>query len=301
MSVQAVVLMGVAGCGKSTVGVQLASKLGATFLDADDFHPPANVARMAAGTPLTDADRAAWLDVLAERLATGRARGERLVLACSALKRSYRDTLRGGAPDLTLVHLTGTPALLAERLSARQGHYMPATLLPSQLATLQPPQPDENGLTLDISAGPERLVQAITTQLEPSMSPDPAAPTFTQLVLDTGADGRAHWREQPIELREGKPMARLSALMASGGCQLRESPVGFRSEFHCTETPQWVFILQGAMEIGLQDGSSRVFRPGQHFFSTDKLPPGASFDAKLHGHWSRQVGDEALVTLFVRG
>ena len=293
--------MGVAGCGKSTVGVQLASKLGATFLDADDFHPPANVARMAAGTPLTDADRAAWLDVLAERLATGRARGERLVLACSALKRSYRDTLRGGAPDLTLVHLTGTPALLAERLSARQGHYMPATLLPSQLATLQPPQPDENGLTLDISAGPERLVQAITTQLEPSMSPDPAAPTFTQLVLDTGADGRAHWREQPIELREGKPMARLSALMASGGCQLRESPVGFRSEFHCTETPQWVFILQGAMEIGLQDGSSRVFRPGQHFFSTDKLPPGASFDAKLHGHWSRQVGDEALVTLFVRG
>ena len=301
MNVQAIVLMGVAGCGKSTVGAQLASKLGATFLDADDFHPPANVARMAAGTPLTDADRAAWLDVLAERLATGRARGERLVLACSALKRSYRDTLRGGAPDLTLVHLAGMPALLAERLAARQGHYMPATLLPSQLATLQPPQPDENGLTLDISAGPEQLVQAITTHLEPSMSAHPAPPTFIQVILDTGADGRAHWREQAIALREGKPMARLSALMASDGCQLRESPVGFRSEFHCTETPQWVFILQGTMEIGLQDGSSRVFRPGQHFFSTDKLPPGASFDPKLHGHWSRQVGDEALVTLFVRG
>lgn len=168
MSVQAVLLMGVAGCGKSTVGSQLARAMGASFLDADDFHPPANVARMAAGIALTDADRAAWLDALAERLATGRARGERLVLACSALKRSYRDTLRRGAPDLALVHLTGTPALLAERLAARQGHYMPATLLPSQLATLQPPQADEKGLTLDITAGPERLVQAITTHLEPT-------------------------------------------------------------------------------------------------------------------------------------
>lgn len=301
MSVSAVVLMGVAGCGKSTVGAQLAQTCGAIFLDADDFHPAANVARMAAGVALTDADRAAWLDALAQRLALGRARDERLVLACSALKRSYRDTLRQGAPDLTLVHLTGTPALLAERLAARQGHYMPATLLPSQLATLEPPAPDEKGITLDIAAGPEWLVQAIVTHLEPSMSAHPDLPTFTQLILDTGADGRAHWREQAIALTEGKPMARLSALMASGGCQLRESPVGFRSEFHCTETPQWVFILQGAMEIGLQDGTSRVFRPGQHFYSADKLPAGARFDAKLHGHWSRQVGDEPLQTLFVRG
>ena len=81
---------------------------------------------------------------------------------------------------------------------------------------------------------------------------------------------------------------------------MRESPVGFRSEFHCTDTPQWVFILQGEMEIGLQDGSSRVFRPGQHFFSDDRLPAGAAFDAKLHGHWSRQRGGEPLQTLFVR-
>jgi gluconokinase len=301
LSLNAVVLMGVAGCGKSTVGTQLARALEARFLDADDFHPAANVARMAAGIALTDADRAVWLEALAQRLAAGRASGERLVLACSALKRSYRDTLRQGAPDLALVHLAGTPALLAARLAARQGHYMPATLLPSQLATLEPPTPDEEGITLDIAAGPERLVQAITTHLENSMSAHPAHPTFTQIILDTGADGRAHWREQAIALTQGKPMARLSALMASGGCQLRESPVGFRSEFHCTETPQWVFILQGAMEIGLQDGSSRVFRPGQHFFSADKLPPGATFDAKLHGHWSRQVGDDALVTLFVRG
>jgi hypothetical protein len=130
---------------------------------------------------------------------------------------------------------------------------------------------------------------------------DTALPRFTQVILETGADGRAQWREQPIELSEGKPLARLSPLMPSGGCQLRESPVGFRSEFHCTETPQWVFILRGAMEIGLRDGTSRVFRPGEHFYSADKLPAGASFDPKRHGHWSRQVGDEPLVTLFVRG
>ena len=307
MSASVVVLMGVTGCGKSTVGARLASKLGATFLDGDDFHPAANVARMAAGIALTDADRASWLEALAARLAAGRARGERLVLACSALKRSYRDTLREGAPDLVLVHLAGTPALLAERLAARRGHYMPVTLLPSQLAALQPPEPDENSVTVDIAAVPERLALAITTHLESSMSASAeiatptVAPTFTQLILDTGADGRAHWREQAIALTEGKPMARLSALMASGGCQLRESPVGFRSEFHCTETPQWVFILEGAMEIGLQDGTSRVFQPGQHFYSADKLPTVDTFDAKLHGHWSRQVGDKALVTLFVRG
>jgi len=129
---------------------------------------------------------------------------------------------------------------------------------------------------------------------------DRAAPSFIQVILETGPDGRARWREQAIALSEGKPMARLSPLMGSGGCQLRESPVGFRSEFHCTETPQWVFILKGAMEIGLQDGTSRVFRPGEHFYSADRLPAGAAFDPKVHGHWSRQVGNEPLATLFVR-
>ena len=124
---------------------------------------------------------------------------------------------------------------------------------------------------------------------------------FKRISLVTGSDGRAGWREDTIALTEGKPQARLSPLMASGGVQLRESPVGFRSEFHCTENPQWVFILRGRMEIGLQDGSSRVFAPGEHFYSADRLPAGATFDAKLHGHWSRQVGDEPLVTLFVRG
>lgn len=124
---------------------------------------------------------------------------------------------------------------------------------------------------------------------------------FVQVQLVTDTDGRARFREQRIPLTEGQPQARLSALMPSGGLQLRMSPVGFRSEFHCTGTPQWVFILSGQMEIGLQDGSSRVFGPGQHFFSADTLPQGAAFDASVHGHWSRQVGPEPLVTAFVRG
>ncbi len=125
--------------------------------------------------------------------------------------------------------------------------------------------------------------------------------TFTQVVLFTDTDGRARFKEQTIPLSEGKPESQLSALMASGGYQLRQSPVGFRSSFHCTGQPQWVFILQGQMEIGLQDGSSRVFGPGQHFYSADVLPEGARFDDQVHGHWSRQVGEEPLVTLFVRG
>lgn len=125
--------------------------------------------------------------------------------------------------------------------------------------------------------------------------------TFTKVILFTGHDGRARFREEAIALGEGTPQARLSQLSPSGGYQLRESPVGFRSQFHCTPVPQWVFILAGQMEIGLQDGSSRVFGPGQHFFSADMLPAGAVFDAGVHGHWSRQLGDQPLQTLFVRG
>jgi len=125
--------------------------------------------------------------------------------------------------------------------------------------------------------------------------------TFTQVTLFTGADGRARFRESTLPMPEGTPAARLSALMPSDGYQLRHSPVGFRSSFHCTTTPQWVFILGGQMEIGLQGGVSRVFAPGQHFYSADTLPEGATFDAAVHGHWSRQVGDDPLVTLFLRG
>lgn len=126
-------------------------------------------------------------------------------------------------------------------------------------------------------------------------------PSFTKVVLFTDTDGRARFREEAIELSEGKPQARLSPLMPSGGCQLRESPVGFRSEFHVTETPQWVFILRGVMEIHLQDGSFRAFKPGDHFFSADVLPEGARFDPAVHGHWSCQAGPDPLVTVFVLG
>ena len=125
--------------------------------------------------------------------------------------------------------------------------------------------------------------------------------TFVKTILFTDSDGRAKFREEPVSLSEGKPAAMLSPLMPSAGYQLRMSPVGFRSEFHCTGDPQWVFILGGCMEIGLQDGSSRIFEPGQHFYSADVLPEGATFDPAVHGHWSRQVGADPLVTLFLRG
>ena len=124
---------------------------------------------------------------------------------------------------------------------------------------------------------------------------------FTKTVLFTDTDGRAKFREESLALSEGTPQAALSPLMPSGGLQLRESPVGFRSSFHCTGAPQWLFVLRGQMEIGLQDGSSRVFGPGEHFYSADTLPEGATFDPAVHGHWSRQVGPDPLVTLFVRG
>lgn len=124
--------------------------------------------------------------------------------------------------------------------------------------------------------------------------------TFTQVSLFTDTDGRARFRDHQIPLAEGTPTSMLSALMPSGGFQLRHSPVGFRSSFHVTITPQWVFILGGMMEIHLQDGSARRFGPGEHFFSDDTLPPGATFDPTLHGHWSRQVGPDPLVTAFVR-
>lgn len=123
---------------------------------------------------------------------------------------------------------------------------------------------------------------------------------FTKVVLYTAADGRARWREEAIALPAGTPQAMLSEVFASAGYQLRYSPVGFRSPWHCTPKPQWVFILAGEMEIGLQDGTSRVFRPGEHFYSADTLPGGASFDPKVHGHWSAQRGPDPLITLFVK-
>jgi hypothetical protein len=123
---------------------------------------------------------------------------------------------------------------------------------------------------------------------------------FTKLILFTDTDGRARFREEQIALDEGTPQTLLSKILPAAGYQLRESPVGFRSEWHCTPKPQWLFVLQGEMAIGLRDGTQRVFRPGQHFFSADVLPAGASFDASLHGHWSAQRGPNPLVTLFIK-
>lgn len=124
---------------------------------------------------------------------------------------------------------------------------------------------------------------------------------FTKIILFTDSDGRARFRSEQLPLDQGTPQSALSALLPSGGFQLRTSPVGFRSSFHCTTEPQWVFILGGQMEISLQDGSARIFKPGQHFYSADALPAGQTFDPSVHGHWSRQVGPDPLVTLFVRG
>jgi gluconokinase len=157
--VRPVVVMGVCGSGKSTVGAAIALNLDATFLEGDEFHPPANVTRMAAGIALTDDDRQGWLQTLGAKLGAARREGRAVVLSCSALKRSYRDTLRQQANDLALVYLAGTPELLARRMAGRSGHYMPPSLLASQLATLEPPQADEHALTLDIARAPQAIVQ----------------------------------------------------------------------------------------------------------------------------------------------
>jgi len=123
---------------------------------------------------------------------------------------------------------------------------------------------------------------------------------LTRTVLFTDTDGRARFRQEPLALDQGNDAARLSAWLPAKGLQWRKSPVGFRSPFHVTSQAQWVFILQGQMEIGLQDGTSRIFSAGDHFYSADTLPEGATFDPAVHGHWSRQVGDVPLRTLFLK-
>ena len=158
------VVMGVAGAGKSLIGADFARALGVDFVEGDAYHPPENVARMAAGVPLTDADRLGWLHALADRLGAAAEAGEGLVMACSALKRSYRDLLRARDPSVRFVFLDGPPALIAERLARRRGHYMPASLLESQLATLEPPAPDEGAWTCDVAASPDTIVATLVTR-----------------------------------------------------------------------------------------------------------------------------------------
>ncbi|MFR9676197.1 gluconokinase [Streptomyces sp. TR06-5] len=154
-----VVVMGVAGTGKSTVGSLLADRLGVPYAEADAFHPPANIAKMSAGSPLDDADRAPWLDAIGAWARTRTQSGEGLqgVVSCSALKRAYRDRLRAAAPGLYFVHLTGDRALVADRLAQRRDHFMPGALLDSQFAALEPLDPDEPGTALCVSMPPEEL------------------------------------------------------------------------------------------------------------------------------------------------
>ena len=156
------VFMGVCGCGKSTVAEIYAQRTGATLLEADIFHPPENIAKMSGGTPLTDADRAGWLAAMAARLAAGMARGEVMVMTCSALKKAYRDRLREGDPDVFFIFLDGSQELLQSRLDARKGHFMPPGLLGSQLATLERPNlASEKCLHVSISLSPEQICATV--------------------------------------------------------------------------------------------------------------------------------------------
>jgi carbohydrate kinase (thermoresistant glucokinase family) len=157
VTTQHIVVMGVSGSGKSTVGELLARELGGTFIDGDCLHSKSNVAKMAAGTPLNDTDRKPWLEAVGQNLA--QAGDEPMVMACSALKKSYRDIIRAADPTARFVLLDGPRELLAERLASRRGHFMPPTLLRSQLETLERLDPDESGIVLDISEKPEKLAR----------------------------------------------------------------------------------------------------------------------------------------------
>jgi gluconokinase len=161
-----VVVMGVSGSGKTTVSALLSAALGCQFQEGDDLHPAENVEKMHGGTPLTDADRMPWLYKIAEEIDGWRARGEAGVLTCSALKRSYRDIIMGGRPDVTLVYLKGSYDLIRRRMAARHGHFMPVALLDSQFATLQEPTADEHPIIVDVGGGPAEMAAEIVHQLE---------------------------------------------------------------------------------------------------------------------------------------
>ncbi|MEV4811723.1 gluconokinase [Micromonospora avicenniae] len=167
-----VVVMGVSGAGKTTVARGISEATGLLFAEADEFHPAENVARMRAGVPLDDAARLPWLRELAGWMAARAAEGRSTVLACSALRRSYRDVLRQGPPGVDFVHLDGSAEVIRDRMARRTGHFMPASLLESQLATLEPAEPDESVLVLDVSLSPEQLVTAAVNGLDlPTVSP----------------------------------------------------------------------------------------------------------------------------------
>src|SRR5689334_25380105 len=162
----ALVVMGVSGAGKSTVAEALAAKLGWRCEDGDKFHPASNVAKMSAGQPLTDEDRWPWLKAIADEIDRLCGKGQRAVVACSALRRAYRDVLVHGRNDVRIVFLDGTQDLIAKRLAARKGHFMPAGLLDSQFRTLERPKPDEGAVTVSIDATIEKIVDDIIRKLK---------------------------------------------------------------------------------------------------------------------------------------
>jgi carbohydrate kinase (thermoresistant glucokinase family) len=160
-----IVVMGTTGAGKTTVGELLAERLGWTFADADDFHPQSNVEKMKAGMPLDDADRAPWLQSLREAISAWLDRGENIVLACSALRRAYREVLRPG-PEVTFVYLKGSYEVIEKRVLARRDHFAKADLLKSQFETLEEPSPDEPAISVDVDQRPEAVVQDAIRMLE---------------------------------------------------------------------------------------------------------------------------------------
>ena len=159
------VVMGVAGCGKSVIGAGVAARLGCRFIEGDQLHPPENVERMASGLPLTDELRAGWLNRIGGELAASVSRGEGAIAACSALKRIYRDRLRGFVPDILFVYPDIDPETARQRVAGRKGHFMPASLVDSQFATLEPPHADEHALTLDGKLPVETLVEHVASRL----------------------------------------------------------------------------------------------------------------------------------------
>jgi carbohydrate kinase (thermoresistant glucokinase family) len=161
----AIITVGVSGSGKTTVAEALAARLGWSFVDGDAFHPAANVEKMRSGTPLTDEDRWPWLKAIADEIARRRTAKDRVVIACSALKRAYRDILVDGHPDVLLVHMKGSRELIMSRLAPRQGHYFPASLLDSQLATLEEPDASENALNILIDKDVDAIVDEIVRAL----------------------------------------------------------------------------------------------------------------------------------------
>ena len=162
------VVMGVQGCGKSTAGQAVAARLGLPFLDGDDLHPASNKAKMASGHPLTDEDREPWLRAIGRELAAGLENGTATVVACSALKRQYRDLIRSYAPDTQFIHLEGSRELIAERLSRRDHEYMPPTLLDSQFATLEPLGEDEAGIRLSITLSLDEIAAGAAAAVGPA-------------------------------------------------------------------------------------------------------------------------------------